>query len=292
MYVKEEGMNWMTTGGLVLLLIASIGCTRDDEMAQKFASSNQAHEEKEAEETVKNKAETAKVMEEMEAARQKELAAAKAQAAPEEEDDGEKPEGNSKTTAELASNDNEKALLAQLETSDQFRPVAKLVKANKGALLPLIRKALRHEIPNVRAQAARVLVIRKDMSKATVKAWTEAIVAEADDDVLGLWAKDIQYGKTKAMVPILYQVFGRVKDMGAKANIAEVLMEMKHEAALPDVLAVLDATDDPMGKVFLISALRRMPHADSKPHLEKLLDHEKELVRVKAQELIDIIDKL
>ena len=94
------------------------------------------------------------------------------------------------------------------------------------------------------------------------------------------------------MVPTLYQVFGRVKDNGAKANIAEVLMEMKHTAALPDVLATLDATSDPMSKVFLIGALKRMPHADSKPHLEALLDHEKELVRVKAQELIDIIDKL
>ena len=219
-------MNWITTAGLVLVLSASTGCTQNEAMTQKFASSNQAHKEKEAAEAVKQKAETAKALEDMEAARKEELAAAKAQAAPEEEDDGEKPEGNSKTTAELASNDNEKALLAQLETSDQFRPVAKLVKANKGALLPLIRKALRHENTNVRAQAARVLVIRKDMSKATIKAWTEAIVAEADDDVLGLWAKDIQYAKAQAMVPILYQVFGRVKDVAAQANIAEALLEM------------------------------------------------------------------
>jgi len=284
----------MRYGNIVWVAVAlslATGCKGNDDLAEGFAKVDEAHKATEAEKAAQEQENNRKVLEAAAAEQKEALAKAKAAQEPEEDDGCEPAEGNTKTTDELVSNDEERALIDQLQSAESFRKVAKAVKAKKGKLMPLIRKALRHDNTNVRGQAARVIIIRKDRSKQTEAAWKEAILAEADDDVLGLWAYDLRLYKSKSMMAPLRDRFVCVKDAGAKATIAETLMEMKMVEALPDIHDALDKATDPMGITYLIGALKRMPHASSKPHLESRLEHEKELVRLKAQELLDLLPK-
>ena len=276
---------------VVVMLSLGIGCKSNDEAGEGFAALDEAHKAKEAQKAAELKAKTAEELKQLAEEQEKARKAQENVQEPEEDDGCDPAEGNKMTTDELVTDPEERALINLLHNAEAFRKAAKAVKSKKKKLMPLIRKALRHENTNVRGQAARVIIIRKDRSKATETAWNEALLAEADDDVLGLWAYDLRLYKSKAMMAPLRTRFSCVKDAGAKATIAETLMDMKMVEALPEIHEALDKATDPMGITYLIGALKRMPHASSKPHLEAHLDHEKELVRVKAQELLDLLPK-
>ena len=268
-----------------LLCSAVIACGQDKGVEDKMAKARAQDEERlaaeaKAKQAAADKKEAKRLAEEKQ--REAETARLKANAAP----------GNKLTTDEVARDDDDRAILAELAKSDTFEGVAKRVKAKAKHFKPLIYKALQHEESNVRVQAARIMVINKWSGEEASAAWKTALMNEASDIVRENWGYDLRLYKDPALMEAAHKAFTRSSSPAALGNLGETLMEMKYKPALSDIQHALEKTDDTMTRVFLLSALKRMPDPSSQAFAEKHLVDDQELVRTKARQVLDAIENM
>jgi hypothetical protein len=200
------------------------------------------------------------------------------------------PDGNRATDDEVALSAVEKKLLAQLKKADTFKNVARHPQVKSGSLRAFLVRALTHRNTNVRTQAPRAFIINKVHTEEITNAWIAALKNEASPIVLENWAYDLRLYKDEACLPALHRAFKVASTEGARGNIAETLMEMKYEPARNDIHRVLAETKDIMGKVYLISALKRFPATSSKKAVGAYTTHDNKLLAKKARECLAAIE--
>jgi hypothetical protein len=264
------------------LTLAWSACEKDPGVEGKLAAARKADDEAEAATVAAAKAVEAKKVAALEKASADRNAAQKkvaAMAAP----------GNRETTESMATDDESKAIIEELHKNDTFKGVAARVKDKEEQFKPLFLKALRHENSNVRTQAARILVMREWKGEDTTAAWKEALLAEADEIVRENWGYDLRLYKEPALMPAALTAFKRCKTPGALGNLGETLTELGYKEALPEIQKVLAETKDTMTRVFLLSALKRLPDESSRALAVKMLNDEKELVRTKAKQVLSVL---
>jgi hypothetical protein len=200
------------------------------------------------------------------------------------------PGGNRAVDGEVALSAVEKKLLALLKKADTFKKVARHPQVKSGALRPFLLRALTHHDSNVRTQAPRAFIINKVHTEEVTNGWIAALKNEASSIVLENWAYDLRLYRDEACLPALHQAFKVAQTEGARGNIAETLMEMKYEPARNDIHRVLAETHDIMGKVYLISALKRFPASSSKKAVAAYTTHDNKLLAKKARECLAAIE--
>ncbi|HIA03364.1 MAG TPA: hypothetical protein EYN66_15890 [Myxococcales bacterium] len=200
------------------------------------------------------------------------------------------PDGNTQPDAKVALTPVEKQLLEFLKKAESFKKVARHPKVKSGSLQPFLLRALTHMDSNVRTQAPRAFIINKVHNEEVTQGWTAALKNEASSIVLENWAYDLRLYKDEATLPALHRAFKVAQTEGARGNIAETLMELKYEAARDDIHNALAATNDIMGKVYLISALKRFPAESSKDVVSTYVNHDNKLLAKKARECLAAIE--
>jgi hypothetical protein len=201
------------------------------------------------------------------------------------------PAGNARTTAEVATTPEEVKLIEQLHRTNADIAVAKTVKAERKRLLPLMRRALRHEEPNVRSQAARVLVRVGESSPETTAEWTEALRAEAVPEVLANWCFDLRLYKAPEVAPVLLELLRGQPDSSARQALAETLGALQHEPALEEILKMLKAPET-MERLSALSALKRLLHPGAADAVRELAASDRnQMVRQNAADLLPLLEK-
>ena len=270
---------------LALLVVAFVftGCERNKALDSKLASLKAAD----------NEAEKARVEKERKAAELKAKKGAEAEEKAAAESARLKalmPPGNRAPDNTVALTPLEKRLLVQLTKAERFMKVAKHPKVKAGKLQAFLLRALTHHNSNVRTQAPRAFIINKVHNDEVTNAWIAALKNEASSIVLENWAYDLRLYKDEAVLPALHRAFKVAQTDGARGNIAETLMAMAYEPSRADIHQALDATHDIMGKVYLISALKRLPSVASKAVVGKYVNHDNKLLAQKARECLGAID--
>lgn len=205
-------------------------------------------------------------------------------------------EGNAKTTEDIATTEDEKAIIGALAKGGAFEQVAKDGKKKRAVYEPLLIKALRHGSSNVRTQAARVFNINGWKNEAVTAALSDAMLAEADDVVRENWGSDFRlYLSLEAdkgaeittdLMPAMHKAFTRAQSPGAFSTLAETLMKHQYKPAVPDIYKKLDAsTEDTAKTQFLLAALKRFPQESHLKAIERYFSHSTPLVRQRAKEV-------
>jgi HEAT repeat protein len=202
-----------------------------------------------------------------------------------------RPAGNERKTAEIAKTPDEAKLIEQLYKSGADVSVAKAVQADRKRFVPLMRLALRHEEPNVRSQASRVLVRVKESSPETTAAWIEALRAEAVPDVVANWAFDLRLYKAPEVAPVLLDLLRSQEDSSARQALAETLGALQYEPALGDIAKMLEAPET-MERLSALSALKRLGLPGAADAVRKTAASDpNQMVKDKAQELLPLLEK-
>ena len=194
--------------------------------------------------------------------------------------------GNKATTADIARDDKDKAILERLMKQDTFKAVAKELKAKPKQWLPLLLAALQHENENVRTQVARIININELKSEEVTAAWSQALMNEASDLIRENWGYDLRLYKDPGMLPALRKAFSRAKSPAALGNLAETLAAMGDRDSLPMIIDALKNTDQVMAQQFLLAALKRLPDPSARPAVEALVNSKTELIRISARKVL------
>lgn len=201
------------------------------------------------------------------------------------------PAGNKQKTADVAKTPEEVQLVDQLRKTGADVAVAKVVKADRKRLVPLMRLALRHEEPNVRSQASRVLVRVKESSPETTAAWLEALRAEAVPEVIANWCFDLRLYKAPEVAPVLLELLRAQEDSSTRQALAETLGALQYAPALDDIVKMLKARET-MERVSALSALKRLMLPGAAAAVREVAASDpNQLVKQKAQELLPLLEK-
>ena len=272
--------------GLATLLLCgamALGCGRNKDLDKKMKEANEKKaaaakaedEKKEAEKIAKIKKEAAEAKKAAE-----EAARRKAEA----------PKGNTAKTSEVASTDDEKALLAELaKAGGVANPIKRCKKSRKRIepMRPMLLKALNHQLANVRFQAVYLLLECNAHGPDLVEAWNAAFKAEADGTVLGNWSERMRYyvepEQLAVMLPTLHKSFKWTTDYSARAEVGKALMKLQYEPAVKDVYAALGRSTESMEKRGLLEAIKFWPRQDGLEAVLPFMTDSDSLVRKAAE---------
>ena len=274
-------MRWLMT--FVLCATFTLGCKTDKGLQDKMdkaKSAEAAEDEAAAKAKAEAEAERRKALLDRdrleEEARKKKLA--------------NQPKGNLAKDEDVAKDDTEKALLAELRKAGTHEKIAGRLKKDIEKFTPFLVRALQHHDENVRSQAIRVLIQRAVHTDEVNQGWIAALDNEDNDIVRENWGYDLRLYKDPALLPAAHRSFKYAQSPAAIGQLAEALMELRYEEAIKDVYEVLGTTEHTMAKQYLLSAIKRWPREDARPHVEKMLKDDKELIRNKAKEVLEAIE--
>ena len=276
---------WLAITAMVLAFgVASAGCEKGtSEHDKRFEQA--AQEEEEAAAAAQREKEAAEELICQAAEEEtRRLAAERADAL------ADRPEGNNKTTDELARDDADREIIALLEEAETFEKVARRVAKNQERWEPLMRVLLRHQRANVRTQVGRVFIMNEWKNEEITKAWIEAILAEKDDILRENWGVDLRAYAEPATLPALHKAFRRCVASACRRVLARTLTRLQHEPVLADIYKMLATSEDTMTKADLLDALELMPREANRDHILPLMTDSNELVRLRAKEAIEAID--
>jgi len=201
------------------------------------------------------------------------------------------PAGNERKTAEIAKTPEEVQIVEQLHRTNADIQVAKTVKADKKKLIPLMRLALRHEAPNVRSQAARVIVRVGESSPETTAAWIEALRAEAVPEIVANWCYDLRLYKAPEVAPVLLELLRTQPDSSARQALAETLGALQYAPALDDIVKMLKAPET-MERLSALAALKRLMLPGATDAVRELAENDpNQVVRGNARDLLTLLEK-
>lgn len=190
-----------------------------------------------------------------------------------------------KTTEDITSDAELIKAIEKLKQSDQGQEVFDKLKPRKDQVLPILRKALWHESPNVRSHTAKMLHLYNDETDATTKALVDVLLHDADDDVRSVVARVLVSHKPKEAVPALIEVVTSDPFVHARANAVRALGEIRDSRGKA---AIKKGLNDPESWVRLraLGAVEEMRIREMRDIVERMTRDPNTKVREKAQKTL------
>jgi HEAT repeat protein len=176
--------------------------------------------------------------------------------------------------------------LARLKRSGQEGAVmAELFAINKEASLKALIAALSVANPNVRTQAAHILVASKEHGEAITAGLRELLTTEQDADVLANVVSFIDAYKEPGIAEPVLQLLRTHQDTMVRAYAAEALGSLRYAKAKPDIIKGLEDKESWV-RLMSLSAIRKMRAVDALPAVRKLVNDPNPRVKERAREVL------
>ncbi|GMV44114.1 MAG: hypothetical protein AMXMBFR64_58300 [Myxococcales bacterium] len=156
-------------------------------------------------------------------------------------------------------------LIRSLVRSDGGEAVYEAVRSRKDAL-PALRRAIWHREPNVRTNAARILVKLDDHDPETADALVDVLLHDADADVRANIARALVPYKDSGVTDALILALETDPDGAVREHAAWALGAVGDKKSIDALVASLDDAETRV-RLRSVSALRRLKARDAIPAL-------------------------
>jgi HEAT repeat protein len=135
------------------------------------------------------------------------------------------------TTEEITRDASLAREIDSLADSDRGQAVFEALASRKEEVLPVLRRALWHQKPNVRTHVAKMLHLYEDRTEETTDALIDLLLHDADADVRSVVARVLVSHKSRRAVPALMEVVSTDPFVHARANAVRALGELRDPQA-------------------------------------------------------------
>lgn len=193
-------------------------------------------------------------------------------------------------TKDITDNSELADLIDSLEDEGRGKAALETVKPKKKEYIPLLRKALWHHKPNVRANVAKILLLLEDESDETSKALTDLLLHDGDEDVRSIVARVLVTYRSKDTVPALIEVLRSDPYVHARANAAWALRQIRDPRAVPALIYALDDKETWV-RLRAVGGLKELKAKQALPKLRAMTDDPNHEVRKEVQDAISTLSK-
>jgi HEAT repeat protein len=182
-----------------------------------------------------------------------------------------------------------RALIWDLRKPNREKTLMKKLFANdKSAAMHALFTALHQTNPNIRTQAAKILVASKKKSDAVEGALLKLIAEEKDPDVLANVLSFIDSYRSKRIAAVLHEFLKTHENKMVRAYSAAALGTYRYTKAKKDVVRALR---DPESWVRLMAlgAMKKFKDRSTLPSIRPLLKDENDRVRKRAKETVKLL---
>lgn len=190
--------------------------------------------------------------------------------------------------AEVPSDPQEETFVTQMSRARDAEKAFRVIKKEKDARLPFLRRAVRHPNREVRIQAIVMLGLLKDASPETEEVLFDAVLLDRDPDVRASAAKDFIVLKSPKAVDVLVRSMAEDPYEAARANAAWALGSLKDKRAV-DPLRAACRDEDTFVRLRAVSALLKLKPKSAIPELIERLDDKSPMVQERALEALRAI---
>jgi HEAT repeat protein len=187
---------------------------------------------------------------------------------------------------ELTKDEKERKLILDLDDSNRGEEMKKIFTSmNREKAAELLRIAMIYIKPNIRIQAALILLYTGDKSKETIEAYTSALRLDPDADVRSQVARVLVNFKHSDTIPALIEALEKDSNEMVRANSAWALGSIGDSKAVEPLRKALK---DPETWVRLrtVSAFKKMKPKSVLKDIIECLDDKNDMVRDRTLETL------